>query len=338
MLETKAFEMKKYHVYGMGNALVDMEFKVEDQFIESNEVKKGLMTLVEEARQTELLSSLGRFPLKKACGGSAANSVIAISQFGGNSYYSCKVASDEMGKFYVEDLQNEGVATNQHPGTTGTTGKCLVMVTPDAERTMNTYLGITATYGEDEINQSELELAEYLYIEGYLVATPTGKTAAIKAREHAQKNGVKVALSLSDPSMVEYFHDGLLEIIGEKVDLIFCNEKEAYHFVGENSLEDASRKLRDFAHTFAITLGEQGALIYDGENYHQVAPHKVEAVDSNGAGDMFAGAFLYGITHGHSYPESAALASRAAAEVVTHFGPRIPKELASKILKDYSAK
>ncbi len=316
--------MKKYHVYGVGNALVDMEFEVEDAFFESNAIDKGVMTLVDEDRQHELLGHLDAFDGKKASGGSAANTIIASSYFGGKSFYSCKVANDELGDFYVNDLQQAGVDSNVGDGRKeGITGKCLVMVTPDAERTMNTFLGITANFSVDELNLAAIKDSEYLYIEGYLVSSDTGRHAAIEARKVAEENGVKTALTFSDPAMVQFFKDGLREMIGDKVDLLFCNDAEAMSWSESDNLDDAIESLKVVANTFAITLGAKGAILFDGKKLIEISPHEVKALDSNGAGDMFAGAFLYGITHGHSFYEAGNIASLAAARVVSQFGPRL---------------
>ncbi|MDH5734750.1 MAG: adenosine kinase, partial [Gammaproteobacteria bacterium] len=229
--------MKKYHVYGVGNALVDMEFEIEDAFLQTSGIEKGVMTLVDEQRQHELIAHLDAFEGKKASGGSAANTIIAVNYFGGNAFYSCKVANDELGDFYVNDLLAAGVDTNIGDGRKeGVTGKCLVMVTPDAERTMNTFLGITETFSVDELHQDAIKDSEYLYIEGYLVTSETGRHAAIEARKIAEKFGVKTALTFSDPAMVEYFKSGLAEMLGEGVDLLFCNEAEARSWSGSDDL------------------------------------------------------------------------------------------------------
>jgi len=316
--------MKKYHVYGIGNALVDMEFEVEDSFFNDNGIDKGVMTLVDEDRQHELMGHLDAFDGKKASGGSAANTIIASSYFGGKSFYSCKVASDELGDFYVNDLQDAGVDSNVGDGRKeGITGKCLVMVTPDAERTMNTFLGITATFSVDELHVSAIKESEYLYIEGYLVSSDSGRHAAIEARKVAEENGVKTALTFSDPAMVQFFKDGLKEMLGDKVDLLFCNEAEALSWADTDDFETAFESLKQVASTFAVTLGSKGALLFDGKNRVEISAHETKAVDSNGAGDMFAGAFLYGITHGHSFYEAGNIASLAAARVVSQFGPRL---------------
>jgi fructokinase len=315
---------KKYHVYGIGNALVDMEFEVHDEFFKNYGIDKGVMTLVNEERQHQLIAHLDAFEGKKACGGSAANTIMAVSYFGGRAFYSCKVANDELGDFYVQDLKAAGVHTNLGDGReTGITGKCLVMVTPDAERTMNTFLGITETISVNELHRDALLDSEYLYIEGYLVTSPTGRQAAIEARKLAEQHGIRTALTFSDPAMVKFFRDGLADMIGKKVNLLFCNEHEAMTWAGSDNLNDAVEAIKRVAESFAITLGGKGALVYDGKHAIEIAPHPVKAVDSNGAGDMFAGAFLYGITHGHSFYEAGNIASLAAARVVSQFGPRL---------------
>lgn len=325
--------MKKYHVYGVGNALVDMEFEVEDAFLERMNVDKGVMTLVDEERQHELMGHLDAFEGKKASGGSAANTIIAVSYFGGRAFYSCKVSNDELGDFYVADLKAAGVDSNLgEQRQEGITGKCLVMVTPDAERTMNTFLGITEHFSGDELDAEAIAASDYLYMEGYLVTSETGRKAAIDARKIAEQAGVKTALTFSDPAMVEFFRDGLKEMIGDRVDLLFCNEAEAMSWSGSDDLETAIEHLKQIADTFAITLGSKGALIFDGRQLIDIAPHEITAVDSNGAGDMFAGAFLYGITHGHSFYEAGNIASLASSRVVSQFGPRLDAEEHKEIL------
>jgi len=325
--------MKKYHVYGVGNALVDMEFEVEDDFLAKMKVDKGVMTLVDENRQHELINHLDAFEGQKASGGSAANTIIAVSYFGGRAFYSCKVSSDELGDFYVADLKAAGVDSNLgEQRQDGVTGKCLVMVTPDAERTMNTFLGITENFSSDELDADAIAASEYLYIEGYLVTSETGRQAAIEARKIAEKAGIKTALTFSDPAMVQFFRDGLAEMIGDRVDLLFCNEAEAMSWSGSDNLEDAIEHLKTVANAFAITLGAKGALIFDGKNMIEIAAHEVKAIDSNGAGDMFAGAFLYAITHGHSFYEAGNIASLASSRVVSQFGPRLDAQEHKDIL------
>ncbi|MBD8488275.1 adenosine kinase [Echinicola sp. CAU 1574] len=326
---------KKYNVVGMGNALVDMEFQVSDAFLSANGVEKGLMTLVDEERQNELMKVIDTAEAKKQCGGSAANSIIAVSQFGGSSYYNCKVANDTLGKFFVEDLKASGVDHNLNVEALeeGITGKCLVMVTDDAERTMNTFLGITQEFSTKDINEAIINDAEYLYIEGYLVTSPNGKAAMKQAKKLAEQSGTKVALTFSDPAMVKYFKEGFDEVIGASVDLLFANEEEAMLYTGKDNLQEAREELKKVAKHFVITQGKNGAMIYDGDTFIDIEPYKTEAVDSNGAGDMFAGAFLYGITNGHSYASSGKLASLASSRIVSQFGPRLEWHEAKEVLE-----
>jgi len=332
--------MPNYHIYGLGAALVDTEVEVSDQFLQQAGIQKGLMTLVDEARQHELMQLLQDHLVgsKRASGGSACNSIIAASYFGAKVFYSCKVADDDNGRFFHHDTRAAGVATRMDTLPDGTTGKCLVMITPDAERTMNTFLGISASLSTADLDLDALKASKYLYLEGYLVTSETGRHAAIQAREQAQANGVKTALSLSDPGMVQYFRDGLQAMIGERVNLLFCNRDEALHWAQSDNIEHAVEALKQVADTFAVTLGKDGSLVFDGRELIQVPATPVKAIDTNGAGDMFAGAFLYAITQGKSYADAARLANHAAAAVVSQFGPRLPAHRHDELLQTAGAR
>jgi sugar/nucleoside kinase (ribokinase family) len=324
---------KKFDVYGIGNALVDMEFEVEVDYLKKANIEKGLMTLVDENRQTEIINTLHGFQHKRSCGGSAANTMIAVSQFGGKSFYSCKVAGDETGDFYFKDLMDNGVETNLSTASleSGITGKCIVLITPDADRTMNTFLGITSNFSTKELVEEHIKNSTYLYIEGYLVASPTGKDAAVKARKIAEANGVKTALTFSDVNMVNFFADGIKEMIGDGVDMLFSNEAEALAYTKASTVAEAAQALKKIAKAFAITLGPKGALIYDGKTEIHVVTMPVTAVDTNGAGDLFAGAMLFGITNGMTYAEAGKLGCLSSSTLVTQFGARLQKEQVTKI-------
>jgi sugar/nucleoside kinase (ribokinase family) len=320
---------KQYHIYGIGAALVDTEITLNDADLASMKVDKGVMTLVDEARQRELIAHLSQHLVasKKASGGSAANTIIAASYFGCNNVYSCKVADDENGQFYINDIKAAGVTYPAHINPpAGTTGKCLVMITPDAERTMNTFLGISETLSVDELDVAAIAQSQFAYIEGYLVTSPTGRAAAIALRQHAEANNTRTALSLSDPAMVQFFRDGLIEMIGDGVDILFCNSDEAMGFTQTDTLEDAAEALQKYTKHFAITCGSQGALLFDGSALIKVAANHVKAIDTNGAGDMFAGAFLYAISQGKDYKIAGEFASLAASKVVAQYGPRLKAE------------
>jgi len=319
--------MSKYDVYGLGNALVDMEFEISDQFLQDNAIDKGIMTLVDENQQHELIEQLDVFEGNKASGGSAANTLIAVSAMGGSAYYSCKVADDDLGHFYLDDLKTAGVDCNmdgKHKG--GITGKCLVMVTPDAERTMHTFLGVSSELSPYEVSEDAIKNASFCYLEGYLTTSESGKAANIEARKIAEANNIKTSLTFSDPFVAEHFRDGFTETIGDGIDLLFCNEVEALSYTQKSSIDEAIEVIKTFSKTFAITLGANGAAVYDGSNLISIDAHPVKAVDTNGAGDLFAGAFMYGLTHGLSFEQAGNLASKASSQIVSQFGPRLRLE------------
>ncbi len=326
----------KYDVYAIGNAIVDIVTEVEYDFFQKNEVEKGVMTLVDEKRQQQLMKAIDMERSKLTGGGSAGNTITAISQFGGKGFYSCAVAKDELGKFFIDDLRSNGVETNlvydQLPF--DHTGRCLVMTSPDAERTMNTFLGVNSFFSPEFLDEEALKASKYLYMEGYLVPSPKGLEAMKAAKKLAEHHKVSTALTFSDPSMVKYFSTQMEEIVGASVDLLFCNEEEAMIFTGTNDILEAREKLKQVAKRFVMTLGKNGALVFDGDTFIQIEPYKVTAIDSNGAGDMFAGAFMYAITHGHSFAEAGKLASLASSKVVGQWGPRLTTAVLQQLLTE----
>jgi sugar/nucleoside kinase (ribokinase family) len=328
--------MAKYQVYGIGNALVDMEYEVDAADLGILGIDKGVMTLVDEAQQTAIMSHLKHHSPRRGSGGSAANSVIALSQLGGKAFYSCKVADDELGHFYMDDLIRGGVDTNNHTRKDqGHTGRCVVLVTPDSDRSMCTFLGVSGALSANELVEDALRDSEWFYTEGYLVTSDAAREASIAAKRIADAAGVKTAISLSDPNMVKFFKAGLLDMIGSGVDLLFANEFEAMGMAGSDDLDAAVAYLKTVSRAFAITRGPEGALIWDGERLIEIAPVKVKAVDTVGAGDMFAGAFLYGLSRGWDFARSGNLAAAAAAKLVSSLGPRISVDATQAILKRF---
>jgi sugar/nucleoside kinase (ribokinase family) len=328
--------MARYQVYGIGNALVDMEYEVDAADLGILGIDKGVMTLVDEAQQTAIMSHLKHHSPRRGSGGSAANSVIALSQLGAKTFYSCKVADDELGHFYMDDLIRGGVDTNNHTRKDqGHTGRCVVLVTPDSDRTMCTFLGVSGALSANELVDEALRDSEWFYTEGYLVTSDAAREASIAAKGIADAAGVKTAISLSDPNMAKFFKAGLLDMIGSGVELLFANEFEAMGMAGSDDLDAAVAYLKTVSRTFAITRGPEGALIWDGERLIEIAPVKVKAVDTVGAGDMFAGAFLYGLSRGWDFARSGNLAAAAAAKLVTSLGPRISADATQAILKRF---
>jgi len=316
--------MAKYDVYGIGNALVDMEYEVEVADLEALGIEKGVMTLVDEECQLRMMDHLAAHPHQRGSGGSAANSMIAVRQFGGTSFYSCKVAGDDLGHFYMKDLLDGGVDTNHHTEKEpGHTGRCVVLVTPDSDRTLCTFLGISGGLSTKELVEDALRDSAWFYMEGYLVTSHTARRACVAGKRIAEAAGVKTAISLSDPNMVRFFKPGLLEMIGSGVDLLFANEDEAKGMADTTDLNGAVAYLKTLSREFIITRGSKGALVWDGQTLMDIAPVRVEAVDTVGAGDMFAGAFLYGLSQGWNHQRAGTLASAASAKLVTSLGPRM---------------
>jgi len=319
---------KKYQVYGLGNALVDFEIETTIDQLTSLNIEKGVMTLIEEPRQDQLFDIFGKISHSRACGGSAANTIIGAQTLGAQCYYSCKVASDETGQFYKQDLLNHGVHSNlsSEQLTQGKTGKCLVLITDDADRTMNTFLGITGEIDYQQVDESALLDSEYLYVEGYLSGSPTAQIAAVKTMEFAKSNQIKTAFSLSDPNMVKFCREGLEQIIGQGVDLLFCNYDEATEYSNTDNLDDAIVALLKICQTLVVTLGPKGSVIVQQGQRIEIDGYDVEAIDSNGAGDLFAGSFLNAITRGFDLEQAGRVASFASAQLVTQFGPRLNQD------------
>ena len=325
--------MQQVDVYGVGNALVDIEYEVEEDFFPAHGVRRGVMTLVSHERQEEVIAALReRGDVRKMMGGgSVANSLYAISNFGGQTFFSCKIADDEAGNFYLRELGEHNIRTcgDFHEVETG---RCLIMISPDAERTMYTFLGASEFLSPADLDFEAVRRSQYVYIEGYLVSSDSGRAAAIELREFAEANGVKTALSFSDPSLLEIFPGQMKEMLGGGLDLLFCNEEEACLWTGTKNLSEACVALRPVAKQFVVTRGANGSVLFDGSYFVGIDAHKVKAVDTTGAGDAFAGGFLYGLTSGRSFAESGRLASRAAGEVVSRFGPRLEAGDYQKIL------
>ena len=331
--------MKKYGVYGLGNALVDTEVQVTDDDLVQLGVDKGMMTLVDESRQQDLLEMLAGHLVtaSRAGGGSAANSVLATTRFGSPCFYSCRVADDNNGNFYLGELEAAKVAYNRqrHPAE-GDTGRCLVLISEDGERSMLSYLGISETLSPDDLVPAAIGESQYLYIEGYLVTSASGLEAAVSAGRLARAAAVKTSMSFSDPGIVKFFRAELEQILdGQALDLLFCNWAEACQWSGSEDREVIVAALGTIADRFAITQGAEGALLFDGETLLQIPAPRVSAVDTNGAGDMFAGAFLYALTAGHPYPVAGEFANRAAAKVVSRFGPRLQAGEQQALLREY---
>ena len=248
-----------------------------------------------------------------------------LAQLGGKAFYSCRVADDELGAFYSQDLQANGVATNltHTAAQAGQTGSCMVLVTPDAERSMCTFLGATSQLDATALHPHDIAKSRIYYMEGYLAASTTGLEAAVQGRQIATLHKVQTALTLSDVSMINFCRAGLQAMIGNGLDYLFANEEEAQTWCGTSDLDAIMGQLSQLATTVCLTRGPKGCIVVQGDRRIDVPAVPTKAVDTNGAGDMFAGCFLFAITHGHSAEVAAQLANRAAAAVVSQHGNRL---------------
>jgi sugar/nucleoside kinase (ribokinase family) len=333
--------MNKYDLYAIGNALVDSEYEVTDAQLQAMGVEKRHMTLIDADRKAYLLNAVQGQHSRRTGGGSAGNTVVALAQLGGKAFYSCRVADDELGTFYRDDLIANGVDTNlthtQSPA--GHTGSCMVMVTPDAERSMSTFLGATAEIDHTALHAEAIAASKVYYMEGYLAASPTGTDAAIKGRAIAKAAGVKLAATLSDMSMINFCRPGLEAMVGStstgRLDYLFCNEEEAQVWCGTTDLAVICQQVSPLAATVCLTRSAKGCIVLEGGTQTEVPAAKVTAVDTNGAGDMFAGAFLYAVTQGHSQAQAAWLANQAAGQVVSQFGNRLSNASMRSIQQQY---
>lgn len=315
---------RAYDVYGIGNALVDFEYRVSEEFLRDNNIARAHTTLVDGEQMADLRESLDGHDTHRTSGGSAANTAYAVAAFGGRAFYACRVAADEDGGFFLRELDDAGVGTKQGQRPEGITGRCVSMVTPDAERSMYTFLGISEELCPEDLDHRALARSQYLHIEGYLCSSPTARAAVAEAREAARAEGVRVSLVISDPAMVLFFREGLEEMLGNGVDQLFCNEEEALTWTKTDRLDIATNELKDIAPHVNITLGARGSLVISPKQTAEVPGVPAQAVDTTGAGDMYAGACLYALATGASPTEAARFAGAAAAKTVSAFGARLP--------------
>lgn len=335
---------KKQLLLGIGNALVDLEFEVDDAFLKTHHIAKGQATLIDDEGYQNIFQILSKhyLPKKQVGGGSAANSVVIFSQLGGQVTYCCRVGDDEFGRFYVHDLKQQGVQCIP-AYSSGVTGKCLVLVTPDAERTMLSYLGATADLCVNDIDFSQLKEAEWLLIEGYLATTDKSLSVAKEAINNAKKYGVKIAMSFSDPFVVSTFGTQMTDLLSLGIDCLFANQEEGEIWSKKNTLPEIFHVLHTYCANAIITLGDKGCAVSMGNqpttpatiNYYSTININ-QLVDTTGAGDSFAGAFLYAIAHGWQEEKAAQLANAMAGNIISQFGARTSRATIESLKASYS--
>ena len=314
-------------VLGIGNALVDVLSHEAEDFIRANDLVKGAMTLIDPERATTLYEAMG--PGIEVSGGSAANTIAGIASFGGRAAYLGKVHDDQLGVVFAHDMRANGVMFRSPPAPDGPpTGRCLIIVTPDAERTLNTYLGASEHFGPDDVDAELVEAARITYLEGYLFDRPEAKAAYRRASEIAHGAGRRVALTLSDTFCVERHVDEWRDLVLDQVDVLFANDGEL-RALYDVHLDAAVDRARDEVEITCVTLGPEGSLIVTSEAIIEIPAHPVDkVVDTTGAGDLYAAGVLHGLANDLPLAECGRLGSLAASAVIGHTGARPGQSLA----------
>ena len=326
---------KDIKLCGIGNALLDMQFEVTDKEINDLGLEKGTMTLVVDDVQETVLKMMGNRTKYVSSGGSAANTVIAFSSFGGKAAYKTMIGDDEDGFFYANEFQNLGIILDAPVDEKDQTGRCLVLITPDSERTMLTSLGATQNYKKDFVSDETIKRSEWIYIEGYKLSDDIGYEAVLHACNVAKKYDTKIALTFSDTFIIELFKERL-NSIASLSDLIFCNETEGMAFTETTNPESALESLVKRFKNIAFTKSAKGSIISWNGNKINIPAYEAKPVDSTGAGDMYAGGFFYGLIYSNSIEKAGHLASLSASKIVSQHGARLKSSHTKLYSKIYS--
>jgi sugar/nucleoside kinase (ribokinase family) len=324
-----------FDVTAVGNAIVDVLAKADDAFLAEQKLPKGAMNLIDAATAERLYSLMG--PGVEASGGSAGNTMAGIAALGGRAAYIGKVADDQLGQVFTHDIRAIGVTYDTAPLQNGLpTARCLILVTPDAQRTMQTFLGATTQLGPEDVNMDYITSSSVLYLEGYLWDQPRAKQAMRDAAIAAQKAGVKTSFTLSDSFCVGRYRDEFIELVNNHIDILFANEQEILSLYQVESFDAALQHVRGHCEIAALTRSEKGSVIVRGNEVHVIdAVPGVHVVDTTGAGDAYAAGFLYAYTRGFDLATCGRLGGAMAAEVISHVGPRPVsdvKALAARVL------
>lgn len=327
----------KYEVLGLGNALLDYQVEVPNSFLEEHGLKKGSMSLVDAATQHRLLDEVqkrfSKSAIRQTSGGCAANTLAGFANFGGKAFFVGKVGNDENGKTYERDLKSAKVETALHPESKDHTGTCLALITPDAERTMLTHLGIATELQPTDISGDKIQASDIVYIEGYLWDPPSGRAASREAMKAGKQLGKKIAFTFSDSFCVNRHHNDFVSLAKSSIDILFCNEHEAIEATGEKDVHAAFRVMKDWAPIVTITTGPRGALLSDSSRglTEEIGTWDVKLVDKLGAGDLFAAGFLFGIARGKSLKEAGYLGCYSATKIIQQISARLNEDLSLQI-------
>lgn len=321
----------KFDVTAIGNAIVDVIAQADDALLAAHNLPKGAMNLIDAAMAEKLYSIMG--PGKEASGGSAGNTIAGIAMLGGKTAYIGKVAEDQLGKIFTHDIRAAGVTYDTEPLVGGLpTARSLIFVTPDAQRTMQTFLGACTQLGPEDINLDHVSASKVVYMEGYLWDLPRAKEAMLNAAKKAQQAGVKVSLTLSDAFCVGRFRDEFLELADQYVDILFANESEILSLYQTEDFDEALQQVRKHCEIAALTRSEKGSVVVNGDEVHVIDAVKgVKVVDTTGAGDAYAAGFLYAYTQGADLKTAGKLGGAMAAQVIAQYGPRSEKSEIQKL-------
>jgi sugar/nucleoside kinase (ribokinase family) len=327
---------KQYGLVAIGNAIIDILSPTTEEFITSQipyGMNRGAMSLISSQRAAELYNLMG--PATEMSGGSAGNTMAVYASLGGTGAFIGKVADDEFGTVYRHDMRSIGIDFDTPPLKDGPpTAQCLILVTPDAQRTMNTFLGASTRIASDDVDESLIASSAITYLEGYLFDDPVAKAAFFKAATLVKKHGRRLALTLSDPFCVHRHREDFLKLIEDHVDILFANEEELKGLYDVLTVEDAFDRVRSSCSIAAITLGAKGSILISGNETISVAAiPPVQLVDTTGAGDAYAAGVLFGLSEGKSLAEAGRIGSFAASEVISHMGPRPARPLRDGLAK-----
>jgi len=320
----------KFDVTAIGNAIVDVIAQADDAMLAAHKLPKGAMNLIDAEMAEKLYSIMG--PGKEASGGSAGNTIAGIAMLGGKTAYIGKVAGDQLGTIFTHDIRAAGVTYDTPPLVSGLpTARSLFFVTPDAQRTMQTFLGACTQLGPEDVNLDHVTSSRVVYMEGYLWDLPRAKQAMLDAAMKAKESGVKVSLTLSDAFCVARFRDEFLDLAEKYVDILFANESEILSLYQTEDFDDALQQVRKHCEIAALTRSEKGSVVVNGDEVHVIDAVKgVKVVDTTGAGDAYAAGFLYAYTQGKDLKTAGKLGGAMAAQVISQYGPRAEK---AEILK-----
>lgn len=324
--------MSRIDLVAIGNAIVDVIAQVDDQFLLDNDIARGAMSLIDTGRAANLYDAMPA--AREISGGSAANTAVGAAMIGCRTAYVGKVRDDQLGRIFGHDIRASGVAYDgpiAPKATTLETARSFILVTPDGERSMNTYLGVSTTLHAEDIDSDLMGQADWLYLEGYLFDTPEAKQAYANAISAVRQGGGKIAFTVSDAFCVGRHREDMLTLIQSDVDLLFANEAEITALIGTDELEPALQGVSQIVECGAVTLGSEGAVIIRGDQRTRVAPQAVNVADTTGAGDLFASGFLAGMIRGHDDRAAAHMGCLAAGEVISHLGARPEADLAEVV-------